>query len=176
MALINPTVQFLDLSNTSDINYELPFSSMSENIQSVDAINKQIVFSDIENLSASQHRINRRKMQVYAKFPENLEISKLNETSKVIFTAIYQDSSGNTANISKEIYLNIGWTANLAMDLAQRVTKYVSNNDGSGKSITLETTISAKIVSNGKNNILSLIPMFSSTSYMTSTSMYPSFT
>ena len=37
--LINPTLQFLDLSNTTDINYDLPFSNMTENVQSVDSSN-----------------------------------------------------------------------------------------------------------------------------------------
>ena len=150
--LINPTVQFLDLSDNPDINYTLPYSNV-QNVQSIDEMNQKIVFNNIENLNSS-HLISKRGLQISTQIGESFEISDLNKDSKVLFTAVYQDSNGNTSNISKEIYLNVGWTGNFSMDLAQRVTQYFANNDGSGSSVTLETTVNAKINSAGKHNLL----------------------
>ena len=150
--LINPTVQFLDLSNTPNINYTLPFSNI-QNVQSIDETNQKIVFNNIENLT-STHQISRRGLQISTKIGESVTVANLNKDSKVLFTAVYQDAEGNTTNISKEIYSTVCWTGSFIMDLAQRVTKYVSNNDGGGSSVTLETSVYAKIDNAGKHNLL----------------------
>ena len=64
--LINPTVQFLDLSNTPNINYTLPYSNI-QNVQSIDETNQKIVFNNIENLT-STHHISRRGLQIILRF------------------------------------------------------------------------------------------------------------
>ena len=149
--LVNPTVQLKTLSGSADINYTLPFSKMTNNIKSVDETNKIIYFNDITNSSPSTHNYYKFGMQISTIIGDSVDISKLNEDSVILFTATYKDLAGNTYNISKEIYINVGWTADLTMGLDQRVTKYIANDD---KTINIQTTIFSKINSANLINIL----------------------
>ena len=149
--LVNPTVQLKTLSGSAAINYTLPFSKMTNNIKSVDETNKIIYFNDITNSSPSTHNYYKFGMQISTIIGDSVDISKLNEDSVILFTATYKDLAGNTYNISKEIYINVGWTADLTMGLDQRVTKYIANDD---KTINIQTTIFSKINSANLINIL----------------------
>ena len=151
--LINPTIQVLALDGTTNANYELPFSNIRNNVQLVDPTNNKVVFSNISSTASSQS-IFKYDLQISTELGGSIDVSKLNEDSKILFTAVYTDSAGNTTNISKEIYLNVGWTANLTMNLNQEVLRYVSHNESDGKYVLLQTTVTSKLDSDGKTNIL----------------------
>lgn len=151
---MNPSIKLQTLDGSSDTNYTLPFDRMTEGTKSVDATNKTIYFDDFVNLDTTTHYYYKYAGQMSTEFGDTIDITKLNETSCVLFTATYKDTSGNISNISKEIYVNVGWTANLTMGIDQRVTKYVSSNSSAGKFVTLETTVVSKLNSSGKRNIL----------------------
>ena len=151
--LINPTIQVLALDGTTNANYELPFSNIRNNVQLVDPTNNKVVFSNISSTASSQS-IFKYDLQISTELGGSIDVSKLNEDSKILFTAVYTDSAGNTTNISKEIYLNVGWTANLTMNLNQEVLRYVSHNESDGKYVLLQTTVTSKLNSDGKTNIL----------------------
>lgn len=108
--LINPTIQVLALDGTTNANYTLPFSNIRNNVQLVDPTNNKVVFSNISSTASSQS-IFKYDLQISTELGGSIDVSKLNEDSKILFTAVYTDSAGNTTNISKEIYLNVGWTA-----------------------------------------------------------------
>ncbi len=151
--LINPTIQVLALDGTTNANYALPFSNIRNNVQLVDPANNKVVFSNISSTASSQS-IFKYDLQISTELGGSIDVSKLNEDSKILFTAVYTDSAGNTTNISKEIYLNVGWTANLTMNLNQEVLRYVSHNESDGKYVLLQTTVTSKLDSDGKTNIL----------------------
>ena len=151
--LINPTIQVLALDGTTNANYALPFSNIRNNVQLVDPTNNKVVFSNISSTASSQS-IFKYDLQISTELGGSIDVSKLNEDSKILFTAVYTDSAGNTTNISKEIYLNVGWTANLTMNLNQEVLRYVSHNESDGKYVLLQTTVTSKLDSDGKTNIL----------------------
>lgn len=151
--LINPTIQVLALDGTTNANYTLPFSNIRNNVQLVDPTNNKVVFSNISSTASSQS-IFKYDLQISTELGGSIDVSKLNEDSKILFTAVYTDSAGNTTNISKEIYLNVGWTANLTMNLNQEVLRYVSHNESDGKYVLLQTTVTSKLDSDGKTNIL----------------------
>lgn len=144
--LINPQVQFYDSANTSNINFDLGFGNITSSyIKSSNNTNKTITFN---NLTTGLDF----GCQMSVNFGNTVKISKLNETSKVVFTATCRDASGNTAPVYKEIYFNVGWTANLTMDVFQKVREFyhVTSTD----EMVVKTEITTKINFAGKHNIL----------------------
>lgn len=148
--LINPRVQFYDSSNGADINFNLGkgFGNMTgQYIKTTDANNKTIQF---ENLSQGLDY----SFGMNVNLGNNVNIAKLNDTTKVVFNATLSDSSGNTYNISKDIYFNVGWTANLSMNISQTVENFYHTKVGSEDNLVIETEVIAKLDTSGKYNIL----------------------
>ena len=148
--LINPKVQFYDSSNGSDINFDLGkgFGNMTgQYIKSTNATNKTIQFEDLsQGLDYS--------FGMSVNLGTNVNISKLNDTTKAVFSATLRDSNGNTYSVSKDIYFNVGWTANLSMNIAQTVENFYHTKVGSEDNLVIETELIAKIDTSGKYNIL----------------------
>lgn len=143
--LSNAKVQFYDSSNGTDLNWDVGFGSVtSEVIASSNDTTKTINFNTLSN------GVNLR-LSLYPEIPEQVAVSKLNETSKVVFTATCIDSSGVASSVYKEIYFNIGWTGTFTMDLAQYIKTYTRNND---QTVTIETTVTNKLNTAGKNSTL----------------------
>ena len=143
--LSNAKVQFYDSSNGTDLNWDVGFGSVtSEVIASSNDTTKTINFNTLSN------GVNLR-LSLYPEIPEQVAVSKLNETSKVVFTATCIDSSGAASSVYKEIYFNIGWTGDFTMNLSQHIEKHRRNSDNT---VTVQTVLRNMIDYTGKQNIL----------------------
>ncbi len=148
--LINPKVQFYDSANGSNINFNLGagFGKMTgQYIKSTNETYKYIQFEDLTQ--GLNYRFDMSTI-----IGKEVNLSKLNETSKAVFTATLRDPNGNTTAVSKEIYFNVGWTANLSMSMSQTVEKFAHTKVGTEDNLVVETELIAKINSSGKYNIL----------------------
>lgn len=136
--IINPTVQFLTETGTTAINFNLGsgFGNITNNseenyIKSSNNATKTVYFNDLDSMTLGYG---------FGMTPDFTNCSKTNQTFIVRYTATIQEPSGNQVAVSKDIYVNIGWTANNpTLDLDQTVSKYRRNH--SSKTLTVETTI-----------------------------------
>ena len=143
--LSNAQIQFYDSSNGTDLNWSIGFGTISnEYIASSNDTTKTVNFNTLTSgLSLA--------CNIFPDFPNEINPAKLNETSKAVFTATCTDSSGRISTVYKEINFNVGWTANLTMDLDQFVQTHTKNKN---ETITVETVVKNMINFTGKTNLL----------------------
>ena len=143
--LTNAQIEFYDSSNGKNLNWDLGFGTVtSECVASSNDTTKTVYLNTLTN------GLNFR-CTVSPEIPEQVAISKLNETSRAVFTATCIDSSGSTSSVYKEIYFNIGWTGDFTMELSQFVETHTRNSDNT---VTIETVVRNMINYTGKRNIL----------------------
>lgn len=135
--IYDPTFQFLTETDGTDINFDIGFDKISlvdsstgeEFVKSSSKANKTLCLKDLNggiNISLNL-------------LPDFESSTKTNQTCKVRFTGRLQDPSGNETRVSKDIYINVGWTQNTTMELEQRVSKYRRNHNDN--TLTIETTL-----------------------------------
>ena len=134
--LYNPTIQFLTETGSNKINFTVGFGSIvSSYVKTSNASTKTVVFNDMYD-----SRGLRFEFGIAPDFENN---PTTNQTCIIRFTATLVDSSGNNTYISKDIYVNIGWTANHSMELSQSVDIYRRNE--ALETLTIETNIQNQI-------------------------------
>ena len=133
--LYNPTIQFLTETGSNKINFTAGFGSIDSYIKSSNASTKTVVFNDMHDSKGLRYGF-----RISPDFENN---PTTNQTCIIRFTATLVDSSGNNTYISKDIYVNIGWTANHSMELSQSVDVYRRNE--ASETLTIETNIQNQI-------------------------------
>ncbi len=138
--LYNPTFQFLTETGSYGINFDIGFGTVSlkdnsnkEFVKSSSKTNNTLNIIDLDGGLNAPLRLR----------PDFKNCAKTNQTCIIRFTGTVQDPSGNSTRVSKDIYVNVGWTANHGMELQQRASTY-KRNDAS-KTLTIETTIQNQI-------------------------------
>ena len=135
--IYNPTFQFLTETGGTNINFDIGFDGLSltdsttgeEFVKSSSKTNKTVVLKDLNGGISISLRAR----------PDFESSTQTNQTCIVRFSGTLQDPSGNTTAVSKDIYVNVGWTQNTTMELEQRVSKYKRNHNDS--TLTIETTL-----------------------------------
>ena len=79
---------------------------------------------------------------------EKINIENWNMQNKAILTGIYVDGNGNENQIEKEIFFQLGWTAQKEVNLTQNVTKYVPYHINEESGVILQTSVEANIKDN----------------------------
>jgi len=148
--LINPKVQFYDSSNGANINFNLGSGFGKMTGQYIKDTNDTYKYIQFENLTQGLNY----RFDMSTVIGNEIALSKLNETSRAVFTATLRDPDGNTTPISKEIYFNIGWTADLSMSMSQTIEKFAHTKVGTEDNLVVETELIAKINTSGKYNVL----------------------
>lgn len=72
---------------------------------------------------------------------EYVNLKKLSDTSKIIFTGIYVDGKGNENEVSKEVDLTLSWKDERNVKITTDVTKYIPYKTSNGNGIILQTLV-----------------------------------
>lgn len=72
---------------------------------------------------------------------EFVNLNKLSDTSKIIFTGIYVDGKGNENEVSKEVDLTLSWKDERSVKVSSEVTKYIPYATSNGTGIILQTLV-----------------------------------
>lgn len=139
--IYNPTFQFLTESGGYNINFDVGFGNISlkdsttneEFVKSSSDTDKTVHIKDLNGGLNAPLRLH----------PDFKNSVQTNQTCIVRFTATFQDPSGNVIPVSKDIYINVGWTANHEMELVQRVSKY--KRSSATETLVIETDIHNQI-------------------------------
>jgi len=135
--LYNPTVQVLTEAGSTKISIKLGngFGNITnEHIKSSNASTNTVVFNDLNGAGL------RFKFQLT---PDFEKCAETNQTYLIRFTGDLVDASGNNVRVTKDIYVNIGWTASHSMELSQSVDIYRRNHGT--ETLTIETNIQNQI-------------------------------
>ncbi len=72
---------------------------------------------------------------------EFVNLNKLSNTSKVMFSGIYVDEEGEETQVSKEVELTLSWKDEKQIKVSEEVTKYIPYSTANGSGIILQTVV-----------------------------------
>ena len=105
----------------SDTNFTIAKTEESENIQTIDAENKQIRFNQINNGENVTEQIN-----IALDKKDEISEDMFNKDNTVKFTGTYVNAKGDEVAVKKDIVVHTTWTASDAKaKLDYEITKYI---------------------------------------------------
>lgn len=118
--LKNASIQFISSNQEQALNYKLTKTDLDEIIQKIEE--NKIELKQIDSAKFFS-------IPIGASLDRLLDIYKLNQISKAVLKGTHINEQGKEIEIEQEVELNLGWEANVELDINQNILRYIILED-----------------------------------------------